>query len=97
MGDLCVNVTAEVEASDLFEGENVNWRYCLRHATFQHKDETACEFILHIGSDLMWDGDSPPYWQSTVEEMRQFGCSESFVGAYLAAKEIGAVRVLFYA
>lgn len=58
----------------------------MTHATFTHRD--ACEFVLHIGSDS--------HWQSQVDEMRVGGCTTDFVDAYLAAKNAGAVRVIFY-
>lgn len=85
---------ASVEASDLFEDESVDWEFCVERATFQHKSPDACEFILHIGQD---PADDDSYFRAKVEEMREFGCTEEFVAAYTAAKEAGAVRVLFWA
>jgi hypothetical protein len=86
--------TASIEASELFENDNINWQFCVERATFQHKDDDACEFILHIGQDPLF-GDS--YFNLKVAEMREYGCTDEFVAAYIAACDAGAVRVLFWA
>ena len=70
---------------DFYE-EEPNWRWCVAHATFIHRD--ACEFVIHIGSES--------YWRQRANEMRAGGCTDGFVAAYLAAKDAGAVRVIFY-
>ncbi len=75
----------EVEASAFFQDENENWKYCVDHATFVHKE--ACEFIIHCG-----DVD---FRKSTAERMKRLGCTEDFIAAYLRAAT-KAVRVLFY-
>jgi hypothetical protein len=80
-------VTAEVEAIGLFEDENVNWRFCMEHATFTHKD--ACEFIIHCGDS--------EFVTNVIEGMKVFGCTKEFIAAYKLAADSGAVRVLFYA
>jgi hypothetical protein len=69
-----------------FDAEDPNWRWCVAHASFAHRE--ACEFVLHIGSES--------YWTLEVEHMRQGGCTEDFIAAYLAAKDAGVVRVIFY-
>lgn len=89
-----MSTVAEVEASELFADESVNWRYCMREATFSHRK--ACEFVVHVGDPLSADGDVA-YCDSRVVEMREFGCTEEFVEAYLEAVEEGATRVLFWA
>ena len=30
-------IMAEVDATDLFKDEGVNWKYCKKHATFTHQ------------------------------------------------------------
>jgi hypothetical protein len=77
---------------DFEDEEGADFQWCLKNATFTHKQ--ACEFILHIGKD---ESGSPAYWRSYIEDMRKGGCTEDFIAAYLAAKDAGAVRVLFYA
>ena len=79
-------VMAEVEASEFFEDESVNWRYCKEQAAFSHRH--ACEFILHCGNDV--------FTKRTVEDMKAFGCTTNFIDAYIAAAAAGATRVLFY-
>jgi len=77
---------AEIEASEFFPDEGVNWKYCMEHATFSHRD--ACEFIIHCG-----DGE---FTKSTAERMKNFGCTIPFIDAYILASASGAIRVLFY-
>ena len=77
---------AEVNADSYFEDESVNWKYCMCHATFSHKE--ACEFIIHSG-----DND---FVEHKVEEMKEFGCTEDFINAYKMAAASGAIRVLFW-
>jgi hypothetical protein len=84
-------VMVEVDASDLFEGDNVNWQYCNDHSSFIHKDEDACEYILHVGSDE--DGDVV---KNTVSKMTEYGCTPEFIETYRELARAGAVRVLFY-
>lgn len=80
-------VTAEVDATGMFEDESADWRYCKERATFSHAQ--ACEFILHCG-----DRD---YAEGRLTEMKAAGCSNAFIDAYRFAAESGAVRVLFHA
>lgn len=87
---------ASVEATELFEDENVDWQFCVDNATFHHKDDEVCEFILHIGQDPADDGPDS-YFNLKVAEMREYGCTERFIAVYTAAREAGAVRVLFWA
>lgn len=77
---------AEVEASEFFPDENVNWNYCMTQATFSHRD--ACEFIIHCGD--------PDFVKNRATHMRNFGCTPAFIDAYLLAAASGAIRVLFY-
>jgi hypothetical protein len=86
------SVQAEVEASSLFAGENVNWKYCVDHATFIHRDDNACEFILHIGGGP----GSENYADTIIAEMKEHGCTPAFIDAYTEARDAGALRVLFY-
>jgi hypothetical protein len=81
------SVLAEIEWK--FDGdEDVNWRFLVQHAAFAHRE--ACEFLLHVGSA------EDPYWKHVEHKMREHGCTEDFVAAYLAAKDAGATRVLFW-
>ena len=89
------SVLIEMEADGFFEDEGPNWRYCLEYAYFQHRSDGVCEFILHIGFESQIDGVSE-YARRKVEEMRVFGCTPSFITAYLTAARLGATRVLFY-
>jgi hypothetical protein len=84
-------VMAEIDASDLFADQNINWEYCNDHSSFIHRDEDACEYILHVGSDE--DGDVV---KDTVGEMTEYGCTPAFIEAYRELARAGAVRVLFY-
>ena len=87
------SVLAEVDASDFFAEESVNWKYCVEHATFVHKDDDACEFILHIGGGP----GSESYADDTIAEMKAYGCTSAFIDAYTEARDAGALRVLFQA
>lgn len=78
---------AEVNAEDLFENENINWKFCTEHATFSHKE--ACEFIIHCGDKEFTEG--------MEQRMKDFGCTQAFRDAYRIAAASGAVRVLFWA
>lgn len=80
-------VTAEVDATSLFENQSADWIYCVTFATFTHAD--ACEFVLHCG-----DHD---YAEAKVSEMRAAGCSKHFIKAYRLAAKSGAVRIIFFA
>lgn len=71
-----------------FEEGDSDWNYCVAQATFSHKE--ACEFILHCGAGN--DGHA----EFMVKTMITAGCSPAFMEAYLAAKDAGAVRVLFW-
>lgn len=96
-GAMEASVMVEIEASEFFQNEetDINWKFCQERAHFSHRD--ACEFILHIGPK-QGDGedDDTPYWENYAEEMREYGCTEDFITAYLLAKDLGAVRVMFY-
>lgn len=87
------SVLAEVEASSLFAGENINWKYCVDHATFVHRDPDACEFIFYVGGS---PGDED-YAETVIEQMKKYGCTPEFIDAYKASCDAGTIRVLFYA
>lgn len=78
---------AEIDATEFFEDESVNWQYCMCHATFSHKE--ACEFIIHSGD--------AEFVNHRSEEMKEFGCTKDFIDAYRKAAKQGAIRILFYA
>jgi len=82
-----VSVTISIEASALFEDDNVNWRYCTQQAPFPHRD--ACEFFLYCYE--------PDYVSNRIADMRKFGCTPEFIEAYQQAHALGAMHVLFYA
>jgi hypothetical protein len=73
-----------------FDDQDPNWLWCVGHAGFAHRE--ACEFVLYIGSQFADDA----FWKLEIDRMRYGGCTEDFIAAYLAAKDAGAVRVLFY-
>jgi hypothetical protein len=86
------SVLAEVHASALFDGENINWRYCVEKATFIHRDDDACEFILHIGGGPGSEDGAT----NIIEDMQTYGCTPEFMQAYAEARDAGALRVLFH-
>ncbi len=86
-----LSILVEVEWG--FEEGSVDWNWCVENATFVHRE--ACEFILHVGPTGDDAGDSP-YWQYYVGTMRVAGCTDAFIDAYIAAKDLGAERVLFH-
>ncbi len=97
------SIIAEVHAVAIFgcenpliaaaaDHENVNWRWCVAHATYRHNDELACEFIVYVGSPDQKGDD----FQELVVGMRDFGCSAEFIDACASAREAGANQVLFY-
>jgi len=87
------SLLADIYASDLLEDENVNWRYCKKHATFVHVDGDACEFILHIGGPP----GSESYATNVIDDMRKYGCTPEFIQVYADARDAGALHVLFHA
>ena len=95
MRDMEFSVLAECDSTDLFEGENINWQYCMGeddhedpNVTFTHK--SACEFILHLHPT---DEDHA----REVSRMSRYGCTPEFIVAYNEARKAGARRILFYA
>lgn len=86
-----VSTILEVDATELFEGESVDWLFCVRRATFVHRDADACEFILYIG-----DPEEGAYWEQYLAEMEAFGCTQVFRELYRHAKELGVRRLLLY-
>lgn len=91
MSEVTMSQLAEIDASNFFEDESINWQWCTQFATFEHRE--ACEFVVHIGNA----DDDLDYAKHKVEQMREFGCTADFIAAYREAVAGGAVRVLFYA
>ena len=87
------SVLVEINATNFFKDDNINWTYCVERATFAHKDDDACEFILHIGGEP----GSENYADDTIAEMKAYGCTPAFIDAYTEARDAGALRVLFHA
>jgi len=83
-------VMAEIEASEFFQDEGINWEYCKEFAIFSHRD--ACEFIFPCSSSV--GNDSIGIARS--EKMKAYGCTTPFIDAYLQASAMGANWVLFY-
>ena len=78
-----------------FGDENADWQWCVANATFSHRE--ACEFMLYIGdAALEAKIDARPYWKMFSEQMRNGGCSDGFIAAYLEAKDAGAMFALFW-
>jgi hypothetical protein len=78
----------EHDATELFRDESPDWRFCLEHGAFSHRE--ACEFLLHVpksGVDLAYRED----------ELRAFGCSDGLVALLRGAHAVGAVWLLLYA
>ena len=86
------SILAEVDATELFAGDNINLRYCVEHASFAHRDDDACEFILHIGDGA----GSENHADTILAQMKEYGCTPDFIEAYIEARDAGASRVLFY-
>ena len=89
---ILIELLGSIEATKLLGAENVNWSWCVAHATFTHRD--ACEFIVYIGSNI---GDVDSAYRSTLASMREHGCTDAFVSAYTQAARIGALYVMFHA
>lgn len=82
------SVLIDVDVSTFFEEEgSIELKYCKERATFRHTE--ACEFILHIGDRK--------HSASVIKEMKQYGCNQNFINLYINARDLGAMRVLFYA
>ena len=77
-------VLAEIEASEFFQDESVNWEFCKGYASFSHKD--ACEFILPCDCFSI----------ERSRKMKKYGCTIPFIDAYLQAAAMGADWVIFY-
>lgn len=85
---------AEIEWEFKGDVDDPNWSWLDQHANFSHRE--ACEFIVHVGDDDL-DGEGlSEYARFTVNEMREGGCTEKFVAAYVEAAKRGAMRVLFW-
>jgi hypothetical protein len=99
MMDMKFTILAEVDATDLFDGDesNPNWVFCMgenetgeSNVTFSHK--SACEFILHI-----YGYENEDSHQKEKVRMRMAGCTLEFIKAYEEARIAGARSILFYA
>jgi len=84
-----MSILAEIEWDFPDAEEDVNWKFLQEEGTFSHKE--ACEFILHIGN-----GSEDQHFGHVVHKMKEFGCADDFINAYLAAKNAGAMRVMFW-
>jgi hypothetical protein len=81
------SVLAEIEWK--FEGDDdVNWIFLVQRAAFSHRE--ACEFLLHVGTS------EDRHWEHVERQMREHGCTDDFIAAYLEAKDAGAMRVLYW-
>ena len=89
---ISIELLGSIEATDLFGDENINWQWCVAHATFTHRD--ACEFVVYVGPSI---GEADSAYRSTLASMREHGCTEAFVSAYTQAAKIGALYVMFHA
>ncbi len=80
---------AEIEAESFFANESVNWRYCVEHAVFQHKD--ACEFMiyLHPCDEILF--------LKLQDELQRYGCTADFLAVIKEARDKEAVWALFHA
>ena len=84
---------AEVEWPFESPETDPDWKYCTRNATFMHGSPDACEFIIHIGTDCQ---EKDSFFKNKLNDMKEAGCSRSFINTYAKVAELGAVRVLFY-
>lgn len=85
------SVLAEIEWNFGEAGDqDINWKFLNQEATFSHKE--ACEFILHIGT-----GSEDQHSGHVIHKMKEFGCTDDFINAYIAAEKAGATRVMFWA
>ena len=80
-------ITKQVDASELFGDDNINWHYCEQNATMAHAN--ACEFILHLGDDK-------DFQEHIIEEMQAFGCTQDFIDEYRKAMQQRVSDILFY-
>jgi hypothetical protein len=80
----------DVDATDLFDGESIDWKYCVENASFAHKD--ACEFILYIG----WEADSEEF-DDKIREMTSYGCSEDLIALVKMANTQQASCLMLHA
>lgn len=85
------SVLVEIEWEFPDGDDDINWKFLNQEANFSHRD--ACEFILHIGAG---EAKQDAYWSNMVHRMKEFGCTDDFIDAYIAAKNTGAMRVMFW-
>jgi hypothetical protein len=79
----------DIDASDLFENDSLDWQYCIEHAAFSHRE--ACEFLLHVPSD-------EEALEELLREMIAYDdCSEDLVDLVRAAWECRAAWLLLHA
>lgn len=80
----------EFDAADLFADESPDWQYCVARATFQHRDEDACEFMLHLSSEQdVFDG--------LLADLEGRGGSQELRALLIEARFFGADSILLYA
>lgn len=81
----------EYNVGELFDNDSPNWKYCVEHASFAHKDEDACEFMLYL------EPDDETVFEMKFQEMNKAGCSAQFMNVVNEARKTGAVWLLLYA
>lgn len=82
----------DVDATELFEGESRDWRYCVDHAPWQRPDQAVCEFMIYVG----WE-DGSGYFDDLRRRMREYGCSEDLLTLLDLARETRVVWLMLHA
>jgi len=77
----------DVDATDLFEDESPDWKYCIEYAAFSHRE--ACEFMLYIG-----DTKNAEVLRA---HMNTSGCSQDFLALVELATNRKAVWLMLHA
>lgn len=90
---IAMSTLAEVswQFDDELGGTDPDFAWLEEHATFKHTAELVAEWIVHLG-----DGFTGDHWSESLKEMREAGCSPEFVQTCTAARDAGAVRIVFY-
>ena len=81
---------AEIDAYDLFENDNNNWKYCMNCATFHHASDDNCEFIIYLPKD------DEVFESQTLENMKYWNCTQEFIDTCLEVRNENAEFVLFF-
>jgi hypothetical protein len=80
----------DVDVTQLFEGESLDWKYCVDNAPWQHNE--ACEFLLYT-----WRDDSEVYFVEKIREMTEYGCSEDLIALVQMARKRHAAWLMLHA